>query len=101
MSPEEVCTRSKSYHSALHNSQPWGCPTYVRVPILQDGKKLPNWMPRSRRAQYVGALPIHASTVILVRNLHTGNIIPQFNLVFYDYLETVHAGEDQEPPVWS
>ena len=37
----------------------------------------------------------------LVRKLHTGNTIPNFNLVFDDYFETVHTGEDQEPPVWS
>ena len=41
MSPEEFYTRSKSYHSSLQNSHPWGCPTYVLEPILQDGKNLP------------------------------------------------------------
>jgi hypothetical protein len=34
----------------------------------QDGNKLPNWAPRSRRAQSLGASPIHASTAWLVRN---------------------------------
>ena len=47
------------------------------------------------------APPLHASTVELVRNLQTGNIVPKFHLSFYDYFETVHAREDQENSVWS
>ena len=57
---EEVWTRSKSSHSALNNSHPWGCNTYVLVPRLQDGNNQLEWMPRSRRSQYLGASPIHA-----------------------------------------
>ena len=37
----------------------------------------------------------------LGRNLQTSNISHQSNFVFDDYFETVHAGEDKEPPVWS
>ena len=99
--PEEVWTRSKSYHSYLQNSHPWGCPEYVLTTRLQYGNKLPKWIPRSRRDQYLGASPLHSSTVVLVRKLHTGNTSPKFHLAFYEYFETVHAGEDQEPTVWS
>ena len=42
-----------------------------------------------------GSLPLHASTVGLVRNLQNGNINPQFHLVFDDYFETMHTIEDQ------
>ena len=100
MSPEKFCTRSKSYHIALHNSRPWVCPVYVLEPILQYENKLPKCMPRSRRSKYLRAYPLHASTVVLVSNLQTGNIRTQFHLVFDDYFETLHAGQDQEPPVW-
>ena len=58
-------------------------------------------MPRYRKAQYLGGCPLHAITVGLVRNLKTVNASPQFHLVFDYYVETVHAGEDQEPPVLS
>ena len=68
MSPEEVLTRSKSSHSDLQNSPTWGCPEYVLEPRLQDGNKFTKWMSRSRRAQYLGVSPLHASTVGMVRN---------------------------------
>ena len=71
------------------------------VPRLQDGGKLPKWVPRSRRAQYLVSTPLHASTVVLVRNLQNGNIVPQFHFVFDDYVENLNAGEYQEPPVRS
>ena len=48
----------------------------------------------------MGASPLHAITLGLVRNLQTGNISPQFYLGFDYYFETVYSGEDQEPPVW-
>ena len=84
----------------LRNVHTWGCPVYVLAPKLKDGQKIPKWEPRSRRGQYVGNSPLHASTVGLVRNLQTGTITPQFHLVFDDYFETVHSHEDQEPEVW-
>ena len=95
MSLEEVWTRLKSSHIALHNSHTYVFPAYFLEPRLKNGNKLPRWMPRSRRAQYLGASPMYVSTVSLVRNLQTGNIRPQFNLVFDEYFETVHAREDQ------
>ena len=49
----------------------------------------------------MGAFTLRASTMGLVKKLQTGNIRPQLNLMFDDYFETVHAGEDQEPSVWS
>ena len=94
-------TRYKSSHSALHNDKLWGCPEYVLEPRLQDGNKLPKWMPSYRRDKYLVAYPLYSSTVGLVRNLQTGNISPQFHLVFDDYFENFRVGEDQEPPVWS
>ena len=99
--PEEVWTWSRSYHSALQNDHPWGCPAYFLEPRLQYGNKFPKWMPRSRRAQYLGASHLHASTVSLVRNLQTGNVIPQLYFVIDEYFETVHTGEDKQPPFWS
>ena len=49
---------------------------------------------------YVGYSPLHSSTVGLVRNLKTGNISPQFHLVFDDWFETVHSSPNEEPAVW-
>ena len=44
---------------------------------------------------------MHAITVCMVRNLQTGNSSLQLHLLYDEYFETVRAGEDQEPPVWS
>ena len=68
---------------------------------MQDGKIFPKCMTSSGRAQYLGASPLYASTVVLVRNLKTGKNIPQFHLVFDEYFDTLHVVEDKEPPVWS
>ena len=78
----------------------WGCPLYCLSPTLQDGRKLPKWQPRSRRGQYMGRSPQHASTVHLARNLNTGYISPQYHLVFDNWFETVHASDDETPPEW-
>ncbi len=69
-------------------------------PQLQNGQKLPKWQPRLQVAQYVGASPLHASTLGLVRNLKTGNISPQFHVVYDSFFTTVHCTEDQVPELW-
>jgi hypothetical protein len=98
--PDELWTRTKSSHSALLNAHTWGCPVYILEARLQDGMKLPRWNPKARQGQYMGASPLHASTVGLVRNLRTGNISPQFHVVYDEFFETVHATQEQEPDVW-
>jgi hypothetical protein len=100
LSPNEIWSRSKSTHSALINAHPWGCPVYVLQPRLQDGGKLPKWEPRSRRGQYMGASPLHASTVGLIRNLNTHHISPQFHCVYDNGFDTVHSIEGEPPAEW-
>ena len=89
LSPEEKFSRSLKQSSRLENLPVWGCPAYVLEPTLQDGKKLPKWQSRSRRGQFMGWSPLHASNVALVRNLDTGAISPQFHVVFDNWFETV------------
>ena len=98
--PEEIWMGTKSTHSRLLHAHPWGCLVYVLDPRLQDGFKVPKWEPQSRQAQYMGFSTLHASTVGLVRNLKTGNISPQFHLVFDDWFETVHSSATEEPKGW-
>jgi hypothetical protein len=100
VSPISVWTKTTQESNSLRHTHTWGCPVYVLAPKLKDGQKIPKWEPRSRRGQYVGNSPAHASTVGLVRNLQTGTITPQFHLVYDDYFETVHSREDQEPANW-
>ena len=100
LSPMEIFTGSKSDHSQLLNAHTWGCPVYVLDPRLKDGKKIPKWEPRSRRGQYMGASPLHASTVGLIRNLQTGSITPQFHAVYDNFFETVHSDGADPPDNW-
>ena len=100
LSPVEVFTKTQSNYESLTNAHPWGCPVYVLQPKLKDGQKIPKWEPRSKRGQYMGASPMHASTVGLVRNLQTGSITPQFHMVYDDFFETVHSGEEEQPKEW-
>ena len=66
-----------------------------------DGKKLSKWKPRSRRAQFVGWSPSHASSVAWVRNLQTGRASPQFHVTFDNWFETVELDNEEEtPPQW-
>ena len=67
---------------------------------MQDGMKILKWDPRSRGAQFVGYSPLHANRGRLVRNLRTGNISPQFHVVYDEYFKTVHASSEKEPEVW-
>ena len=99
-SPEELWTGTKSIWSELKNARPWGCPCYVLAPKLQDGAKIPKWNPRARGGIYIGNSPYHSSTVGLIRNLRTGNILPQFHVVYNDYFETVLSSPEQEPDSW-
>ena len=48
----------------------------------------------------MGKLPLHTSTVGLVRNLWTHNISPQFHVVYDDAFDTVHSGDDVPPDSW-
>ncbi|MGH3053412.1 MAG: reverse transcriptase domain-containing protein [Gaiellaceae bacterium] len=101
LSPAELFSRTKNQnHGELLNAHPWGCPTYVLTPKLRDGQSIPKWEPRSKQGQYMGASPMHASTVGLVRNLQTGSITPQFHMVYDDFFETVHSDHDKEPKEW-
>jgi hypothetical protein len=97
LSPVEIWTQSKSTHSALTHARVWGCPVYVLDPRLQDGKKIPKWEPRSRRGQFVGNSPLHASSVGIIRNLRTNNLSPQFHVVYDNFFETVHSKENEVP----
>jgi hypothetical protein len=49
----------------------------------------------------MGASPLHASTVGLIRNLRTNHISPQFHMVYDDFFQTVHATALEAPASWA
>ena len=100
VAPIDTFTRSTVPRQRLRDLHVWGCPVYVLEPKLQDGKKIPRWLPRSRRGVFLGLSPVYASTVPLVLNPVTLNISPQFHVVFDDLFSTVVSqSESDEPPL--
>ena len=86
--PIELLTGSRMNGSDIRNARVWGCPAYVLDPKIQDGNKLPRWVPKARRGQFVGRSRVHASTVGLIRNFKTGNITTQFHVTYDDFFTT-------------
>jgi hypothetical protein len=91
LAPIELYHSTKLDHEVIRSARVWGCPVYVLDPTIQDGKKLPRWMPKSRRGQFVGRSKSHAGTVGLIRNLKTGSITTQFHVVYDDWFTTVSS----------
>jgi hypothetical protein len=69
LAPIEIFTRQMTNCEFIRRAKVFGCPVYVLEPRLQDGKKIPKWEPRARRAQFLGFSKEHSSLSALVRNL--------------------------------
>ena len=98
--PMDLMLKTMVPRHQLRHVHVWGAPCFVLDPKLQDGHKIPKFDPRSRQGLNLGWSPKHASSVPLVLNLTTGNISPQFHVVFDDWFTTVSSisdREDQEP----
>jgi hypothetical protein len=94
----ELFTGTLDSPGFLQNAKVWGCPCYVLDPTLQEGHKLPKWVPRARRGQFLGYSPTHASSVGLVKNLRTGSITPQYHIVCDELFTTIHGTADSTVP---
>ena len=89
LTPLEAFTRTKTDHKELRRAHVWGSPAFVLDPRLQDGKKIPKWNKRSRRAQFLGFSAEHSSSVALVCHLQTNHVSPQFHIIHDDNFETI------------
>ena len=88
LTPSEIFTGTKMDNINLRIEKTWGCPTCDLGSKLQGGKKLPKWIPRTRKKRYLGKSPNPASSM-RIRNLTTGFISPQFHVIHDIKLETV------------
>ena len=101
IAPVDLFTGITAPRHKLKSLHMWGAPIYVLGSVLQAGKKLPRWQPRSRRGMFVGFSPVHSSDVPLILNLRTGHISPQYHVVFDDRFSTVPScPSDKDPPTW-
>ena len=109
LTPTEIFTQTRlDSPKHLARMHVWGCPAYVLEPKLQDGKKIPKWRPRARRGQYLGISTNHSTTVGIVQNLRTGNVTPQYHVVYDDNFYTVASFNNMiindlssESPFWT
>ena len=89
LSPIDTWSKTRFPLRKLHSLHVWGCPTYVLQKNLADGKSIGRWQPRSQRSQNMGFSEKHSLDVPYVLNIATGNITPQWNLVFDDWFTTI------------
>ena len=71
LAPLGIVTGSRLDGSELRNSRVCGCPAYVLDSKVQDGNKLPRWIPKSIKGQFLGRSRTHISSIGLIRNLET------------------------------
>jgi hypothetical protein len=87
-SPIELLSKS-SVRPNLDHFQPFGCPVFVLDANMQSGKKIPKWQLRSRVGINLGISNQHARSIVLVLNLTTGHVSPQFHVKFNPKFQTV------------
>ena len=97
LSPIDTWSKTRFPLRKLHSLHVWGCPTYVLHKKLADGRSLGRWQPRSQRCMNLGLSEKHSIDVPLVINLATGNITPQWNLVFDDWFTTISNSPEDLP----
>ena len=68
VAPLELITGARLNPNDLRGMRVWGCPCYVLDPKVQDGNKLPRWVPKARRGQFLGRSRTHASSIGLIKN---------------------------------
>jgi hypothetical protein len=74
----------------MQDQRTFGCPVYVlQDPLQMAGGKIPKWNSRVRLGVYLGQLPVHASTVLLMLNPMTGHVSAQLHCVFDDDFATI------------
>ena len=76
----------------LKNHHTWVCPDYFLDARLQGNiVGLPYWEPCSHAGIYFGHSQFHAVSVDLVLNPVTGNVSPQFHVMFDDKFPQFHS----------
>ena len=65
------------------------CPVYVLDSNLRSGKHMNKWRDRARVGINLGPSPQHARNVVLVLNIETGLVSPQFHVKFDPNFDTV------------
>ena len=86
--PLEILSKGKIPGTHYKDLHVFGAPTYILIPALQDGHKIPKWRARSKQGMFLGHSKHHASSVAMVLNLATNIITPQYHVVIDDWFTT-------------
>jgi hypothetical protein len=97
MSPLDLLCKTTIPRHILKEAHVFACPSYLLVPSMREGKRVPKFETRSRRGVFMGLSAKHASTVPLIMNLSTLTITPQFHVVFDDWFTSVNSTRPDEP----
>ena len=105
LSPLDVFTGTRQPQRRLHDCHVWGCPAYLLDKRIADGKKLPQFQPKSERTIFVGISDKHFANIPRVLNPRTRSITTPYHAVFDDWFATVSANVDELPdfqtPEWT
>jgi hypothetical protein len=82
----------------IQNQHHFGCPTYVLKKELQDHKKIRKWSDRTRIGINLGYSSRHALRVLLILNLQTGLVSPQYHCQYDDLFETTMGTQARSIP---
>ena len=97
ITPLELRTSNKADHRNLIISHVWVCPVFVLDPKLQNDQKIPKWNRRSILGQFIGFLEHHSSLIASILHINTGQISPQYHVVFDELFETVYSTGENDP----
>ena len=79
----------------------WVFPTYVlELKFQKPVVDIPKRDPRSQRGFNIGFSQMHLTQVVLVLNLLTGSISPQYHVLFDDMFSTVVSSTAAYTEVW-
>ena len=71
LSPLDLFTGIRQPQHRLHDLHVWVCPAYLLDKQIADGKKLPQWKPKSERTIFVGISDKHFAGTPRVLNPRT------------------------------
>ncbi len=87
--PNKIWSSCCAPTEEFNRSHIFGCPVYVLDAKLQDGHKIPIWLPQARFGVFLGFFTLHSSQVPLVMNTLIGIISTQYHVMFGNKFETV------------
>ena len=86
----------------INDKHTFSCPTYALNSILQSRLLIPKWDLHIRVGIYAGKSPFYTKSILLIMNISTSLISPQFHCIYDDNFTMINAiRRGIEPPNWN